>query len=212
MLKKSVVIGAHKFKKNRPVFTDYKSVIYLCLFACSIAFGVMLSHKGSDWWHSFLGTLICNHLTAKQGSTLLVNFCGTFAPLLAILVYCYIFGMCGVGAPFLYLAPVVLGVFSGVCGAEFFHKFALEGLVYWCCVNIPCNAITAATLIRCCCYGSELSNYVFSLLIYPKTERKEHLLKEYSVKFLVMTIPVALGALLSAITFSLVGKLFSFLG
>ena len=211
MLKKSVVIGAHKFRKNRPVPTEYKSIVFLCLFICGVVFGVMLSSKGNESWHSAFGTLIKNHLTAKQGSSLLVNFCGAFTPLLVLLVYDYVFGMCGVGTMFLHLTPIVLGVLSGVCGAEFYHQLALEGLVYWCCVNIPCNAIAAASLIKCCCYGSELSNYVFSVLIYPKTERKEGVLKEYTLNFLVMTLPIALGSMLNAITFMLVGKLFSFL-
>ena len=212
MLKKSVVIGAHKLRKSRPAFNDYKSVIYLCVLACGVCFGVMLSRNGGEWWHSFWGTIINNHLTAKLDSSLLMNFCGAFTPVLILLLYCFVFGMCGVGAPFLYLAPLALGVFSGTCGAELYHMFSIEGLAYWCCVNIPCNAIVAATLIRCCCYGSELSSYIFSVMIYPKTERREHVLKDYSIKFLVMLVPVALGALLSTATFALVGKLFSFLG
>lgn len=212
MLKKSVVIGAHKFRKNRPSFTDYKSIIFLCLFICGVVFGVMLSQKGSEAWHSFFNTLINNHLTAKRESGLLMNFCGAFAPLLALLIYNYIFGMCGAGMPFLYLTPIALGVYAGVCAAQFYLGFGLQGILYWCCVNIPCNAIAAATLIRCCCYGSELSGYVFSVLIYPKTERKDNLLREYTLKYLIMTLPLILGAILSAITFKLMGELFLFVG
>ncbi len=212
MLKKSVVIGAHKFRKNRPSFTDYKSIIFLCLFICGIVFGVMLSQKGSDSWHHFFNTLINNHLIAKKESSFFGNFCGVFVPLLVLLVYNYVFGMCGVGVPFLYLSPIVLGVYSGVCAAQFYSGFALRGILFWCCVNIPCNAIAAATLIRCCCYGSELSNYIFSVLIYPKTERKDNALKDYSLKHLFMVLPMAIAAILSTLTFVITGDLFGFLG
>ncbi len=212
MLKKSVVIGAHKFRKNKPAFTDYKSIIFLCLFVCGVVFGVMLSQKGGEAWHHFFNTMINNHLTAKTQSNLFENFCGAFIPLFMLLLYNYIFGMCGTGLPFLYLSPIALGVYSGVCAAQYYSAFALQGILYWCCVNIPCNAIAAATLIRCCCYGSELSGYVFSVLIYPKTERKDNLLKEYTVKFLFMILPLALASLLSAITFKFVGELFGFIG
>ena len=211
MFRKSVVIKAPKLRMKK-AGSDYKSIWFFCFLVCGVIFGVMLSAKGGDNWHHFFKTLILNHITARQNATILIQLCGAFAPLILLLVAEYIFGLCGVGLPFIYLTLLAFGVYSGLSGAEYYCDFALKGLAVYGCVILPCNAIAAATLIKCSCYSSQLSNYVFSLLFHPKIDRKDNILKEYSIKYIGLAIPLIIGSLLNCASFEIFGRLFGFFG
>lgn len=210
MFKKSVVIRANKLKKIQLKF-DYKTVIFFTVLLCGIIFGVLLSNKGSLAWHTFFNTFVNNHLTVKATSSVFRNFCSIFFSFFLIILFDYVCGLCGVGAPFLYLTPLFLGAYCGTITSQFFYIYGASGLLYCLAVNIPCYAITAATLIKCCCFSSDISKEIFVYLISGRNDTKEKILHNYTLKYLLLCIPIALSALLNAVSFKLFGRLFNFI-
>lgn len=210
MLKKSVVIRARK-----PVMkidgTVYKNIVFVSFLVCGIIFGVMLSQKGNSDWNNFFCVLISNCLKERIDSSIFTNFIKTFIPIFLILLYDYTLGLCGIGEVFLYFTPISFGVYVGICISQYYDVFSLEGLVYWAIVNVPCYAIAAATLIKCCCCSMGMSSNIFKILLKNKHEANDISLKEYTIKYLIMVLPIALGSLLSAVCFKLFANLFSFI-
>ena len=210
MFKRSVVIRANKLKKLKIKF-DYKTLIFFTILLCGVIFGVILSNKGSIAWHTFFNTFVNNHLTVKGSSSIFRNFCSVFFCFFLILLFDYICGLCGLGAPFLYMTPFFLGIYCGIITSQFYCIHGLPGLVYSVVINIPCYAITAATLIKCCCFSTEISKEILVYLIYGRNDTREKLLYNYTIKYLMMCIPVALSALLNAVSFRLFRDLFNFI-
>ncbi len=210
MFKKSVVIRANRLKKIRLKF-DYKTIIFFTILLCGLIFGAILSAKGSEAWHQFFNTFVNNHLTVKSSSSIFRNFCSVFFCLFIIILFDYISGLCGLGIPFIYFTPLLLGTYCGVIISQFYYLYNLRGLLYCILINIPCYAITAATLIKCCCFSSDISKEILVYLINGKNDTKEKILYNYTIKYLLLCIPILISALLNAITFRLFGNLFHFI-
>jgi hypothetical protein len=210
MFKKSVVIRANKLKKINFKF-NYKTTIFLTLLLCGVMFGVTLSNKGNIAWHTFFNTFVHNHLTVKVSSSFFRNFCSIFFSFMLICLFDYICGLCGVGAPFLYLTPLFFGIYCGVVTSQFYYIYKLSGLLYCAIINTPCYAITAATLIKCCTLSFDVSKEIFIYLLTGRSDTKEKILHKYTVQYLILCIPIALSALLNVVSFKLFGNLFNFI-
>lgn len=209
MLKKSVVIKANKFRGKVNLRFDYKTIIYFTLLICGIIIGVFLSEKGSKEWHIFFENLISNHLIAKASNDIFVNFCSMFLAVFIVFLYNYISGLCGVGIAFTSFSPFILGVYFGVIITFYYISYGFSGIAYCALINLPLYAITAATLVKCCCESSNISKEIFFYLVSGKGEGKPFL-KDYTLKYLIYLIPVSLGALISALFFHLFSHLFTF--
>lgn len=210
MLKKSVVIKANKFRPKTKLKFDYKTVIYFTLLICGIIIGVFITEKGSSEWHIFFGNLISNHLVAKSSNSIFTNFCSIFLAVFIIFLYNYISGLCGVGIAFTSFSPFILGMYFGVMLTFYYTTYGLSGIMYCALVNLPAYAITAATLVKCCCESSDISKEIFFYLLSGKGDGKPYL-KEYTLRYLVYLIPISLGALISALFFHLFSHLFTFI-
>ena len=209
MLKRSVVIRANKLKKFR-ININYNTIIFFTILLCGVIFGAILSSRGSVAWHTFFNTFVNNHLTVKSGSSVFRNFSSVFFCLFLIILFDYICGLCGLGIPFIYATPFFLGTYCGVIISQFYYLYSLMGLLYCVAIHIPCYAIAAATLIKCCCFSTDISKEILVYLINGKNDTKEKLLYNYTMKYLLLCVPLAISAFLNAISFRILGGLFHF--
>ena len=208
MLKRSVVIRANRLKKIN-IRLDYKTIVFFTVLLCGVIFGVMLTNSGSEAWHQFIGSFLNNHLTIKSTSSVFRSFCSVFFSFFILLLFDYACGLCGIGVPFLYLTPLFLGIYCGIITSQLYCSYQLTGLLYCAVVNVPCYAITAATLIKCCCFSSDISREIFIYLVNGKNDTKEKLLQGYTIRYLIMCIPLIISALINAVTFRLLKDLFN---
>lgn len=210
MFKKSVVIRARRHNKPK-LKLSYQTIIFFTILLCGVIFGAILSSKGSVAWHTFFNTFVNNHLTVKASSSLFRNFCSVFFSLFLIILFDYICGLCGLGIPFIYSTPFLLGTYCGVIISQFYYLYHIKGLVYCIAINIPCYAIAAATLIKCCCFSTDISKEILVYLINGKNDTNEKLLYNYSLKYLLLCIPLVMSAFLNALSFRLFSDLFNFI-
>lgn len=207
MLKKHVVIKRPSIK---PLKLDYKTIILFTLFFCGIIFGSMIIGGKEGTLHNIMSNVISDSIAFKYSNNLLMYFLSVFSGFAIILLYDYICGLCGFGMPFLYLTPVSLGVLFSIIIGAFYMNYGLSGIGYCVLINVPCYAITAATLIKCCCYSKKISEDVLIYLVSGKADKKDGILKEYTIKYLFYGIIIALSSLISALSFRLFSHLFSF--
>lgn len=211
MLKKSVVINAKRIKPIENISPDYKTVIFFTLFVCGIILGVIIIQKSNEDFSSFFLKLLNNHLTAKKSSSWFNNFCGDFLGIFLLVFLTYILGLCAVGLPFIWLIPICFGCITGIILSLFFINYGLTGLAFCGLINIPCNAITAATLIKCCCESTRISNEIFLFVLGGNNDKaKSSLIKEYSLKYALLCLPILVAAIISSSSFTLFSGLFSF--
>lgn len=212
MFKKSVVLKANKLKPIAGVSPDYKTVIFFTLFVCGLIIGVtVISQSGTDFT-DFFSKIIHNNISAKKDSSWFKCFCGEFVWLFILVFVDFICGLCGVGLPFIWLIPICFGCFAGMVLALFFINYGMTGLGYCALMNIPSYAITAATLVKCCCESTKVSNEIFFYILSGSKgdTSKTPILKEYTVKYIFFCIPVIIAALISTGSFKLFSGLFSF--
>lgn len=214
MLKRSVVIKANKFKHNKGFRFDYKTLIFFTIFLCGLIIGVIVFKQSGEHFADFVTNILEKHLTACYDNNIFKNFCSVFFTFSVFLVFLFIFGLCAVGQPFIWFMGFSFGCVVGVVLSSYFCAFGILGVGYCALINIPCYAITAATLIKCCCESTKISNeiFFFTLGAGGGVVDKNILFKEYLLKYLVFLVPIAIAALLKACFLKLFSGLFSLVG
>ncbi len=208
MIKKSVVIKA---KRIKPLKWDYETIILFTLFLCGVILGVMLIKNCSEEFCDFLKSGLGNYISTKNKSSFITCLSGTTAFLLLFVLIDFLFGLCAVGTPLVWIVPVAFGVICGCSASGLFKFYGLKGLFYCVLVELVCYAITAATLVKCCCESTQMSLELFSCIIGNKNNYKNsYIFKEYALNYLVLCIPVIVGAVVSTVSFKVFASLFIF--
>ncbi len=210
MFKKSVVINA---KRIKPIKLDYPTVILFFVLICGIIIGVSISKKIIYSQNDFLSVLINNYLSFIKDCTFFECFVSIFLVIFAAAFTVFLIGFCAVGAPLAWLVPALYGCFCSCVVTCLLIKYSIQGIGYSLLINIPCYAITAATLIKCCCESSKLSVELLSVLTGGSTREKGKykLLQEYTINYLILCIPLVCAALLKTVSFKLFSGFFSFI-
>lgn len=208
-MKKSVVIKAKRIHPISSYNLDYKALLFFIIFVCGLILGITIIKNSDKGICSLIFEIIKRNLITLKNSSFLNIFSGTFLSLFITIFYIYLFGLCCIGIPFIGIAPLVWGVFSGIVVSSFYSLFGFSGLGYCCIINIPCYAITAATIIRGCCVGANMSNEIFISLISGELKKQsENMIKSYSIKFIALIVFLVLSALLKTGSYELLGDLF----
>lgn len=208
MLKKSVVIRA---KRLKPLKIDYKMLIFFTLIICGIILGISLIKNGEAEFNSFIKNLIegINH-TKRNSSFFSCIFYVTGWLLLfeIIVISC---GLSGVGIPVIALVCIIYGVVCSVFCGGYYINYGIEGIGFFGLIHLPCYAITAATLIKCCCEGVSISLNIFSYLSggNKSSTKTRNIIKGYLLYNLILSIPLFASALLNVIAFKIFSGLFS---
>lgn len=213
MLKKSVVLKANRIKPIGAFTPDYKTVVFFTLFICGLIIGTTVINKNESDFLTLFTKILKNNITAKNGESWIKCFCGDFVWLFIPLFADFLCGLCGVGLPFIWLIPTVFGCVSGMVFSVFFISYGISGIGYCALMYIPCCAITAATLVKCCCESTKMSSEIFFYVlgIERKEAIKKALLKEYSTIYIVFCVYILIAAAISTCSFKLFSGLFGFI-
>lgn len=212
MFKKSFIIKTGNIRPLGKITFDYKLIIYFTLFLCGVIIGVLLIKNAGCDFNSFFSKFLVNNVNAKKNSGFFKVFCFTLFCFILMFFINYLCSLSAVGFPFIWLIIVGFGIICGAVISEFFITFGLKGLGFCLLVNVPCYAITAATLVCCCCESTKVCNSIFFYLFGSSNcdKGKNHFLKEYTLKYIIMCLPMCVGALLSTICFKMFSGFFIF--
>ncbi len=209
-MKKSVVIRKKSLKPIVDLNFDYKIFLYFILFVCGLIIGITIIKNASNDTCQLLFGVIKRHLIALKGCSYLNNICSVFLSLLIVLFYIFVFGQCSIGIPFIGVAPLLWGVFTGIGISCYYSMFSFNGLSYFTIVNLPCYAITAATLVKGCCISTRMSNEIFlSLLSGEWKKQEDNTIKQYCISFLILLIPLLISAIMKSGSHKLFSGLFN---
>lgn len=208
MLKKSVVIRA---KRIKPIKLDYKVLLFFSLMICGIIVGISLIKNGDGDFNGLLKSLIDSINNTKSNNSLFSCVLFILGWLLIPLIIAFFCGLSGLGLPFLALLNVLYGLICGLFCGSYYVNFGLQGIGFFSLVNLPCYAITAATLIKCCCESLKMSFNVFSFLWGNNLNqiKNKNQFKEYILTYLILCLPVVAGSFLNVVSFKIFGDLFS---
>ncbi len=210
MLKRNFIINTKRLPIHK---MDLKSTIMVSLFLCGLILGIVLIKNCDSDLKNLLLKCIDNYISVKSKCSFLDCFLGTLTILLTCVCLNFLFGLCAVGVPLVWMVPVFFGFFCG-CGVScLFINFGLKGLCYCALVNVPCYAITAATLIKCCCESTKMSVQIFNYIMGVRPDSLKGCLsfKDFLLNNLAFCIPILIGALLSTIGFKMFASLFIFI-
>lgn len=183
------------------------------LFLCGVILGIILIKNCNQDFKDLALQYLKNYISVKAECSFFECFLGTLSVLLICICLNLLFGLCAVGVPFVWLIPVFFGVFCGSGVSCFFINYGLKGLCYCALVNAPCYAITAATLIKCCCESTRMSLNILNCIRGIKADNLKASLsfKDFLLNHLLLCVPIIIGALLSTVGFTLFSSLFIFI-
>ncbi len=207
MFKRNVVI---KNKRYKPLNLDCETIILFTLFLCGIILGAFLIKNCDDEVKDALCTILHNYISAKSECGFLVCFSGLTVFLIIFVILAFLFGLCAVGTPLVWLMPVAFGLICSSYISLMLINFGLKGLFYCVLVDLLPYAITTATLVKCCCESTKISVNLFSCIAGDNTLRGKNILKEYVLDYVILCIPVVIGALISSFCFKIFQGLFIF--
>lgn len=207
MFKKSVVIRAKRFK---PLNLDYKSIVFFTLVICGVIIGISLIKNGDGEFNQVLSNLIDSINRTKYSNSFLSCVFYVFGWLFLLVLLIFFGGLSGFGLPFISLVNVVFGVICGAfCGA-YYVNYGIQGVGFFSLVYLPCYAITAATLIKCCCESFKMSFELFAFLSGNKANQSKNkkLLKDYILNYLILSLPIIIASVLNVAGFKVFVGLF----
>ena len=208
MFKKGVVFKA---KRIKPINFDCETIILFSLFLCGVILGAFLIKNCDDDIKNALSTLLGNYISAKNDSGFLACFSGVTVFLIIFILMAFLFGLCAVGTPLVWLVPIGFGIICSGYVSLLLLNYGLKGLLYFVMVDLLPYAITTATLVKCCCESTKISVNLFSCIAGDNaTLRSKNIFKEYIISYLILCIPILIGALISAFCFRIFQGLFIF--
>lgn len=207
MLKKSVVIRA---KRLKPLNLDYKTVVFFTLMICGIILGISLVKNSDGEFNKALTNLIESINSTKYNNSLLSCVFYVFGWLFLLVLLTFFGGLSGVGLPFISLVNIVFGIICGVFCGIYYVKYGIQGIGFFSLVYLPCYAITAATLIKCCCESFKMSLGIFSFLsgINVNQNKNKKILNDYILNYLILSIPIIIASILNVAGFKVFVGLF----
>ena len=207
MFKKGVVIKA---KRIKPINFDCETIILFSLFLCGVVLGAFLIKNCDDDIKNALSTLLSNYIYAKTECGFFGCFSGVVVFLIIFILFAFLFGLCAVGIPLVWLVPIIFGIICSGYVSLMLINYGLKGLLYCIMVDLLPYAITTATLVKCCCESTKISVNLFGCIAGDNTLKGNNLFKEYIINYLILCIPVILGALISTFCFKIFQGLFIF--
>lgn len=208
MFKKSVVIRA---KRIKPLKLDYKTIVFFTLLICGIIIGISLIKNGDGDFNHLLKNLIDGVNATKFNNSFVSAIFYVFGWLLVFVLLAFFSGLSGLGIPLISLVNVLFGVVCGVVCGVYYVNYGIKGIGFFSLVHLPCYAITAATLIKCCCESLKISFNVFSFLSGNTVNQNKNkkLLKDYILSYLILCIPLIVASALNIVGFKIFSGLFS---
>ncbi len=207
MFKRSVVLKPKKLKGNK---LDCEAIILFSLFLCGIIIGAFVIKNCNDDVKNAFCTLLRNYISAKSDCGFLACFSGTVVFLVLFVVVVFLLGMCAVGTPLVWSVPIIFGLICSGYVSLMLISYGLKGILYCVLVDLLPYAITTATLVKCCCESTKLSVNLFTCIAGDNSFRGRNAFKEYVSSYLILCIPVIIGALISSACFKIFEGLFIF--
>lgn len=207
MFKRTVVLKPKKLKGSK---LDCEAIILFTLFLCGIIIGVFVIKNCNDDIKNAFCTLLRNYISAKSDCGFLSCFSGTLVFLVIFVVAVFLLGMCAVGTPLVWCVPVIFGLICSGYVSLMLISYGIKGILYFVLVDLLPYAITTAVLVRCCCESTGLSVNLFTCIAGDNSFRGRNAFKEYAFSYLILCVPVIMGALISAVCFKIFEGLFIF--
>lgn len=209
MFKKTIKFNSKKVML--PDF-DYRMIIYLTLFLCGLIIGCFAVAKGDSSFLQAPKGILSSYLKAKCEIGFFRDFLNLFSIFSVLPLAIYLFGLCAVGAPFVFICTAFFGISSGFYISLIIESYGSKGVAFAALAVIPGIALTLTSFIKSCSLASNMSLSILSMLRDGVGEKaKASSLIDYSKSYLPKLLPTALGAAVNAVSFTLFGSLFGFI-
>lgn len=206
-MKRSFVIKAGKIRQ-----ADFScsTIILLALFLCGIITGAFIIKNCDEDIKNALSIFLKSLISSKAEKGFTGNFCAVFMTMLIFIAVVFFSGLCATGTPIICVIPIFFGIFGGGYFSLMLVNYGIKGLLYCIAVDLGLYAITAASLIKCCCEGIKMSVELMGNVIGRGSTKKWCTIREYIICFSVLCIPVIAGALICTTAYTLFKGLFIF--
>lgn len=142
--------------------------------------------------------LIENYFYIQSVQSILQNFLYTFCSEFLILLIPFIFGLCVIGEPVMWLEPAIRGLGIGLISGYLYKTYSLQGMEYFAIIILIPSALASAVTIFSCQESILMSRDLISLIKDGKN-LKENFIKLYLLRYSILTLSVLIISFISSL-------------
>lgn len=185
-----------------------KLFLLAVIFIIGLIFGSITVKSLSDSLTTQIQTIIQNYFYIQSGQTFFQNFLYTFSSEFLILIIPFIFGMCIIGEPVMWLIPAIRGLGLGLISGYLYKTYSLQGMEYFAIIVLIPSALASAITIFSCQESILMTRDLVHLIKNEKSQ-KENFTKLYLLRYLVLLAAVFIVAILSSLCVFFFAKKFN---
>lgn len=185
-----------------------KLFILTVIFIIGLVLGSITVKSLNDMMSNQIQALIENYFFIQSGQTILQNFLYSFGSEFLILLIPFVFGMCIIGEPVMWLEPAVRGLGLGLISGYLYKTYSLQGMEFFAAIIlIPATLSSAITMFSC--QESILMSRDLIYVIKEGKKPKENFLTLYLIRYAVLLIAVLIVSFLSSLCIYLFASKFN---
>ena len=187
-----------KIKAANFKILSQKMFLLMTVFIIGLVFGAMsLRNQGDDYTQK-IQSFIMNYFLAKSSQSLFTVFGTALLRDCLFLLIPFIFGLCLIGEPIVWLEPVFRGLGIGLISGYLYRTYNIDGMKFYGIVMlIP--FVLSSSIMLAACHESILMCRDINRKIKDNTVIQSNFIKLYLIRYAVLLISEILISIISTI-------------
>ncbi|MEG1834837.1 MAG: stage II sporulation protein M [Oscillospiraceae bacterium] len=201
-----------KFKspKNTMLIKNQKLIILTLIVIAGFLIGSFSLKYPNEQFLSKSFGIVENLYNQQINQTILANFIEYFFSEALFLLIVFLFGLCIIGEPFLWIIPFIRSLESGLIMSIIYQNFSLKGIVYCISIIIPSAIVALSTLIIATKESILMTKDINAIIKKKNPISSPNIIRLYLERYGILTLGTLLSALIYAITVQIFSGKFNF--
>ncbi|MCI5796961.1 MAG: hypothetical protein MR019_08860 [Ruminococcus sp.] len=175
-----------------------KMFLLMTVFIIGLVFGAMSLRNLGDDYTQKIQSFIVNYFLAKSSQSLFTVFVTALLRDCLFLLIPFIFGLCLIGEPIVWLEPVLRGLGIGLISGYLYRTYNIDGMKFYGIVMlIP--FVLSSSIMLAACHESILMCRDINRKIKDNTVIQSNFIKLYLIRYAVLLISEILISIISTI-------------
>lgn len=196
-------------KKGVSLSGRFQKLFLLALiFIIGLVFGSITVKSLNDVMSDQIHSIIENYFYIQSGQTILQNFIYTLCSEFLILLIPFVFGMCIIGEPVMWLEPALRGLGLGLISGYLYKTYSLQGMEYFAVIILIPAALSSAITIFSCQESILMSRDIIHLIKEGK-KPKENFIRLYLIRYAILLFALIIISFISSLSIYLFAAKFN---
>lgn len=195
---KSKTLRKHKQISQNKFMLNQKMFLLLIVFVIGLIFGSVCIRNLDSTLVEKVQNFINNYFIVQSQQSILLNFLSVLANEILILFVPFVFGLCLIGEPVMWIEPVIRGLGIGLISGYMYRNYNINGMKFYSVVILIPLALSSAIMLIAC-HESILMTRDIKHTLKNSSEMKENYIKLYIIRYVVLLVAVVVISVISSL-------------